>query len=179
MTARTMPEAPEIPEATSDFEKKIALTIAMLAVVLSLVNNRGDASKTEAIIKTNQATDHWMYYQAKGIKGQMAGMQASLLRDLGGANLAPAGQQNATHLQEEAKRYDSEKAEIKSEAEKLQAEAGKLSKVNDRCDLAALLLQIGIVICSVAILSEWKPFWFAGIAMGVIGAIVGTTAFLM
>src|SRR4051812_50221216 len=91
-----MSDAPEIPEATTDFEKKIALTIAILAVVLSLVNNLGDNSKTDAIIKTNQASDRWAYYQAKGIKENMAGMHASLLQSLGGAIPPPQPHQQPT-----------------------------------------------------------------------------------
>src|SRR3954452_10852100 len=104
-----MSDAPEIPEASSAFEKKIALTIAILAVVLSLVNNLGDNSKTDAIIKTNEATDKWMYYQAKGIKQQLAEMKSNLLTDLGGASISEPAKARAEKMQGEAGRYDSEK----------------------------------------------------------------------
>jgi uncharacterized protein DUF4337 len=174
-----MSDAPEIPEATTDFEKKIALTIAILAVVLSLVNNLGDNSKTDAIIQTNQATDKWMYYQAKGIKQQLAEMQSTLLADLGGATISEAAKAQADKMQTEAARYDSEKGAIKTEAENLQKQAGVKSAINDRCDMSALLLQIGIVVCSVAILSQWRLFWFIGMALGAAGIVIGITAFLM
>ncbi len=84
-----------------------------------------------------------------------------------------------TKAKEEAKRYGSEKEEIKIEAEKLAAAAEHNSKINDRCDSAALGLQIAIVLCSVAILSRWRLFWFVGIALGTIGLIIGATALLM
>jgi hypothetical protein len=54
------------------FEKQVALTIAMLAICLCLIGNRGDNAKTDAIIKTNEASNQRGYFQAKGIKGQMA-----------------------------------------------------------------------------------------------------------
>ncbi len=46
-----MAEAPEIPEAKDPFEKRVAVTIAVLAVVLAVVGNKGDNAKTDAIIK--------------------------------------------------------------------------------------------------------------------------------
>jgi hypothetical protein len=174
-----MSDAPEIPEATTDFEKKIAITIAILAVVLSLVNNLGDNSKTDAIIKTNEATDKWMYYQAKGIKGQLAEMQSALLTDLGGASISEEAKARAARMLTESQRYDGEKATIKTDAESLQKQAAVESAINDRCDFSALLLQIGVVVCSVAILSGWRLFWFGGMALGAAGIVVGVTAFLM
>lgn len=45
-----MPEAPEIPEAKDPFEKQVAISIAALAVALSVIGNKGDNAKTDAII---------------------------------------------------------------------------------------------------------------------------------
>lgn len=60
-----MAEAPEIPEANDPFEKQVAVTIACLAVVLAFIGNKGDNAKTDAIIKTNEASNQWGYFQAK------------------------------------------------------------------------------------------------------------------
>jgi hypothetical protein len=174
-----MSDPTEIPEASTAFEKKIALTIAILAVVLSFVNNKGDNAKTDAIIKTNQASDKWAYYQAKSIKGHVEEMHAGLLNELGGATMSDVAKQSLVRLAGEVERLKGEKEEIKKEAKVLEAEAEQKGNINDRCDLSALLLQIGIVICSVAILSAWKPFWYVGILLGIAGAVFGVTAFLM
>jgi hypothetical protein len=174
-----MSDAPEIPEAATAFEKKIALTIAILAVVLSFVNNKGDNAKTDAIINTGKASDQWSYYQAKSIKGHIAELHEGLLKELGGATVSDEAKQSLVRLAGEVERLNSEKDGIKKVAEQLVAEAKQESAVNDRCDLSALLLQIGIVICSVAILSAWKPFWYVGIVLGVVGAVIGVTAFMM
>lgn len=174
-----MADAPEIPEATTPFDKRVALSIAMIAVVLSFVENHGDNAKTDAIIKTNEASDQWAYFQAKGIKGQMAGMHGDLLASLSGPTPSAETTAEAARLRADAARYESEKAEIKTHAEALAQEAAHQGNVNDRCDLAALLLQIGVVVSSVAILSGWRPFWYAGLALGAAGTIAGVTAFLM
>jgi len=175
----TMADAPEIPEAADPFEKQVAISIAVLAVVLSLVGNLGDNAKTDAILKTNQSSDQWGYFQAKGIKEQISALHGSLLAELGHAPPDDAGQKAVAGLREEAARYEREKEEIKKRAESLQGEAARDSAINDRCDLASLMLQIAVVICSVAILSHWRGFWFAGLALGLAGAVAGITAFLM
>ena len=178
-TVRRMSDAPEIPEAKNSDERKIALTIAILAVILSLINNLGDNSKTEAIINTNQASDKWAQYQAKSIKGHLAEMHAGLLTELGGASMSEEAKKSLAKLTAEVEKDTKEKAGIQEEAKTLVKDAEIKGKVNDRCDLSALLLQIGIVICSVAILSEWKPFWYVGMALGLAGAVIGVTALMM
>ena len=37
-----MADAPEIPEANDPFEKRVAVTIALIAIVLSFIQNAGD-----------------------------------------------------------------------------------------------------------------------------------------
>ncbi len=176
-----MPDAPEIPEAKDPFEKRVAVTIAIIAIILSFVSNEGDNSQADAIIRTNEATNQWGYYQAKSIKGQIAGMHAGLL-----LRLPPAPGETPETLRAEAERlkveearYEAEKGEIQAKAKELQEEATKLAKVNDRCDQSALFLQVAVVICSVAILSGTRAFWWFGTILGIIGAGVGVTAFLM
>ncbi len=174
-----MPEAPEIPEATDPFEKRVAISIAILAVILSFIGNLGDNAKTDSILKTNEASNQWGYYQAKSIKSQMAGMQTTMLAALSGAQPDEARAKEIARLKAESERYEQEKEEIKKQAEALQAQAAEDSKVNDRCDLSSLMLQIAVVICSVAILSRWHAFWFAGLALGIAGAVAGATAYFM
>jgi hypothetical protein len=153
-----MADSPEIPEAKDPFERRVALTIAIIAICLSFVGNLGDNAKTDAIIKTNEATNQWGYFQAKGIKGQMSAMEAELLTRLSGPS--------ATE-------------ETKSEAERLQAQAAHESSINDRCDQSALLLQIAVVVCSVSILAQSHKFWWTGLVLGAAGIVVGATAFLL
>ena len=174
-----MPETPEIPEATDPFEKRVAISIAILAIVLSFVGNLCDNAKTDAIIKTNEASNKWGHFQAKSIKGQLAGMQGELLAALGGATPDEARAKEVARLHSETARYETEKAGIGKEAEDLQKQATHDSAINDRCDLASLMLQIAVVICSVAILSRWHAFWFAGLALGLAGSIAGATAFFL
>jgi hypothetical protein len=179
MRRAIMADAPEIPEATDPFEKRVAISIAVLAVALSIIGNLGDNAKTDAILKTNEASNKWAYYQSKSIKENMVKMEGNLLDELGSTQPKEVRDKSIARLRTEETRYEKEKEDIKKEAEELQKDAATDSKVNDRCDLSTLLLQIGVVICSVAILSRWHLFWYIGMGLGAAGISVGVTAFLM
>lgn len=174
-----MAEAPEIPEAKEPFEKRVAITIAILAVALTVVQSKSDNAKTDAILKTSEAANQWGYYQAKSLKQNLAETENRLLTLLQPAPDATTRAAVSERAATEAKRYDAEKQEIKTEAEKLGRAAERESRINDRCDFAALGLQIAVVICSVAILSKWRLFWFIGITLGLLGMAIGVTAYLM
>ncbi len=166
-----MADAPEIPEANDPFEKRVAVSIALIAIVLSFIQNAGDNGQAQQIVKTNEESNQWAYYQAKSIKGTMMQMQSELL-----ARLATTDQKaEIERLKGEAARYDKEKAEIKTKAEDLKKEADAGAEIDNRADLASLFLQISIVICSVAILGHSHKMWWIGLVLGAIGVAVGAT----
>lgn len=166
-----MADAPEIPEANDPFEKRVAVTIAIVAVCLAFISNAGDNGTAQSIVKTNEASNQWAYFQAKSIKGNLVAVEAELL-----ARLATTDQKaEVERLKSEEARYDKEKAEIKAAAEKLTVEAKEGQAIDDRADLAGLFLQVSIVICSIAILAKSHPFWWAGIGCGIVGLAIGAT----
>ena len=162
-----MAETPEIPEASDPFEKKVAISIAIIAVLLSYISMRGDNAKTDAIISTNEASNQWAFYQAKSLKQHMAEMEADLL-----ASLPNAGDtaKKREELASKAKKYDEEKDKIQDAAKEATAAAKVGSDLNDRCELAGLFLQIAIVIASVAILSHQRLLWYVSLVLGLFGA---------
>lgn len=175
-----MAETPEIPEAKDPFGKRVAVTIAILAVIVSFTAIIGEDSRTESIIKTNLATNKWGYFQAKSIKEHLVKVEKEIIASVA---LAPAAAERQTvdtaKLNKEIERYTEEKEAIKKDAEELEHDADKLIRTNKRCDIAILILQIAIILSSVAILSHWKILWFTGIAVGVAGTAVALTALLI
>jgi hypothetical protein len=170
-----MSESPEIPEAKDTFERMVAVTIAILAIALSIMTSRGDNAKTHAIIKANQSTDQWGYYQAKGIKKDIFKSQEQLLSAFDSAKAGPGIQK----LNAEILRYDKEQDSIKERAERLNEESIAKLEVNERCDIGVLIVQIAIVLSSLAILSRWKLLWVLGMCAGVIGAAIGFSSFFI
>lgn len=183
-----MADAPEIPEAKDAFEKQVAVTIASLAVVLAVIGNKGDNAKTDAIIKTNEAANKWGHYQSKSIKSNIATAEQEMLTLLAVANAPDASAAQkleemrakvVARIASKTAEYEKEMPELMKEAVELQKDASQQATINDRCDMASLALQIAIVIASVAILSRMRVFWFISIVLGLLGAVIGATTFLM
>lgn len=197
-----MAETPEIPEVEDSFSKRVAITIALLAVIISVIGNKGDNAKTEAIIKTTEAANQWAYFQSKSIKQTAYETERDLLGALADGSVDPAKRTAlAEKITKKIAKYDAEKQAIgpgvvdpttkefvpqKDEEGKplisgkeLQQEAAHLSAINDKTDEASLLLQIGVIFCSVAILAKSRPFWFLGMGLGAVGSYFGVLAFLM
>lgn len=155
------------------------MTIAILAICLSFIANLGDNAKTSAILRTSEASDQWNYFQAKSTKALLAAMHGDMIMRLSTEERAEDARNRAVQLGKDAQRYDVEKNEIKKEAETLVSQAKHFSAINDRCDQAALLLQIAVIVCSVAILGQSHKFWWLGMLLGGAGIVVGATAYLL
>lgn len=175
-----MSNVPEIPEARDRFEKTVAISIAVVAVFLSWISNRGDDAKTNAIVKTNEATNKWGHFQSKSIKERLiaAALELESNRKGAAADGDPHSRLPAS-LRNEVERYRNEKAALEQEAENLQAQAARNLRINDRCGTGSLLLQVAIVIASMAILARSRSFWIAGMLLAATGSLIGISSHFM
>ncbi len=175
-----MSDVTEIPEATTPFERRVAVSIAILAAVLAFVSMRGDNAKTDSGLKTTEAANQWALFQAKAIREHTLNVEINILTAMNPSalNVEIADKTKAT-AKEEIARYKTERDAIKTVAEGLAREATTASAINDRCDLGALFMQIAIVILSAAILSRQNLMFYVGIAMGLGGALTGLSSLLI
>jgi hypothetical protein len=157
-------------EPKDAFEKRAAITISILAVFLSLTAGHGNNAKTEAIIKTSEASNRWSHYQSKSIKQYV---HQDILDGMGALNGASLDKEAygklSGKLGEEIRRYDSEKKEIKNEAEIIQKSASRHMKVNHICEIGSILFEIAIILTSVSILIKRPLLWFCGAGLGCAG----------
>jgi Domain of unknown function (DUF4337) len=79
----------------------------------------------------------------------------------------------------EVDRYKDDKTEISGEAKNLENERDMISRRADRFDGGEALLEIGLVICSITLLTRRRAFWLVGMAVGAIGVIVAITGFIV
>jgi hypothetical protein len=175
-----MADTPDIPEAKDRFETSVAITIAVVAVILSWISNRGDDAKTSAIIKTNEASNKWGHFQSKSIKERLIETTLDLTGNLSTAAAdGDSPSQLVRNLRSEVERYKSEKGAIEKEAAQLQEEAGLHMRINDRCGSGCLILQVAIVIASVAILARSKFLWIGSMLLAVVGSVIGISSHFM
>lgn len=203
--------------ATDPFDRRVAVSVAIVAAVLagiSMLGHRkhnevlqlqGDANRlqteagivqTKANIDHTHATDQWGFYQAKNIRQQMYAANLGLLDTLG-RDPAKAKQAEGVRksMQDQVDKYKKELPEMMEKARELtaagdrkQKEAlreqekamAKVAESNhahhqaDRLDYAHLGAELGIVLCSLTLLTKRKVFWFTGLAAVVLA--LGLTA---
>jgi ABC-type Zn uptake system ZnuABC Zn-binding protein ZnuA len=156
----------------------VSVTMAILAVVGAIVTLLGHRAHTEELLLQAKATDQWAYYQAKNIR--LHEMQA--VADMLGA-LAPQDKEKTAAVHEkyvkEVERYENDKDDISEKAKELEAERDMISRRADRFDGGEVLLEVGLVICSITLLTKRRLFWITGILFGFGGLVLAATGFLV
>ncbi len=178
-----MPEGIELPEGHHDhgdnpFLVPVSVTISILAVLVAAVTLLGHRAHTEELLLQSQATDQWAYYQAKNIRLH----EIQGIADMLGA-LAPQDKEKTAAVREkylkEMERYEGNKEDISEKAKDLEKERDLISRRADRFDGGEALLEVGLVICSITLLTRRRGFWFTGMFIGVIGVVLGLTGLFL
>jgi hypothetical protein len=159
------------------FVSRVSITIAVLAVMAAAAGSletveggRAITESSEAVLAQDKATDSWNEYQADSLKRHMYEIAAG----------AKAGE----YAEEIAKDRDSQnKAHDKAEdAEKDRDTRLKESAAHEArhhwLTGAATLIEIGIALSTVAIITSRRAFWVSAIGLGGLGAGLFTFAYL-
>jgi Flp pilus assembly protein TadB len=123
-----------------------------------------------------QASDQWSYYQAKSIKAYIYDLQREKLelelkslRSVASRSVIAEYEKKIDSYNEKVKKYDEEKEEIKKKAEDLEKRRDDAQAHSSAYGLAAMFLQIAILLSSIAALMKKKFFWLLGLAAGCFG----------
>jgi hypothetical protein len=178
-----MHEGVDLPEGYSEHEDNpftlpVSVTISILAVLVAGATLLGHRAHTEELLLQSQATDQWAYYQAKNIRLH----EVQAVADMLGA-LAPQDKEKTAALREkyskEAERYSGEKEDISDKARELEKERDVVSRRADRFDGGEALLEVGLVICSITLLTKRRAFWFFGMFVGAAGVVMALTGLFL
>src|SRR6202163_2066632 len=173
-------EIPEIPERPEEYRYTlpVSLTISILAVLVAGATLLGHRAHTEELLLQSRATDQWSYYQAKNIRFH----EVEGIADLLGA-LAPADKKETAAVRDkylkEKQRYEADKEDISERAKEFEKERDLISRRADRFDGGEALLEVGLVICSITLLTKRREFWISGILVAIAGLIFAATGFLV
>lgn len=159
--------------AKEPFDRKVALTMAVIAAVMAIVSVAGHILTTEELLNQQKASDQWSYYQAKDIRRY----ESDIARDVMAA--LSAGPAAINKYAANMERYEKERGEIQTEAKKLEEESHVQGARALRTHLGEVFLEIAIVLASLAILTKRRPMWFASIISGLLGAGIAATALLV
>ena len=172
--------------------RPVALSMTILAVLVAVVTVLGHRTHTEAIlnqtraaVEQNRAADDWAYYQAKKISSNDTLQTEHLLSVLAilDKNRAKEIEKGDADHQEKWTAEQKEWEEKAREEEKQVSESEK--KVEEaearanRFDLGEVLLEIGLVVTSITLLTRKRAYWYLGMVFSVIGIVATASGLLL
>jgi hypothetical protein len=156
----------------------VSITISIMAVLVAAVTLMGHRAHTEELLRQSQAADRWAQYQAKSVRlhetqgfSDVVNIVASLDKEKGEAL--------REKYVKEVEHYQSDKEDISKEAKDLEAERDLAGRRADRFDGGEAFIEIGLVICSITLLTKRKLFWFGGMLISAVGVSLALTGFLL
>jgi hypothetical protein len=158
--------------------RPVAFTMSVVAVLVAITTVLGHRTHTEAVLNQNKATDQWNFYQAKKIRANDTQLAADLLSVITIADKEGAAKIAKTYADHQAKWVDDLKEE-QEKAEVLETKVEQAEVRANRFDLSEALLEIGLVISSVTLLTRTKMYWYLGIVFSVAGVASALTVLFL
>jgi hypothetical protein len=158
--------------------RPVSFTMSVLAVLVAVTTVLGHRTHTEAVLEQARASDQWNLYQAKKNRQYNTQLTADLLTAVTIHDQAAADKvidSYKSHLQ----KWNDDLADEEKEAHSLEAEVRKSERHANRFDLGEALLEIGLVITSITLLTRQRAYWYLGMAFGAAGVGIAAWAFLI
>ena len=172
--------------------RPVAMNMTILAVMVAVVTVLGHRTHTEAIlnqtraaVEQNRVADEWAFYQAHKIRANDTDLATDLMGVVTIANKDEAKKKTkgyADHQQHWA-------AELKESEDKAHEKEKKVSEYEEkveeaearanRFDLGEVLLEIGLVITSITLLTHKRIYWYMGMGFSVVGIVATTLGVLL
>jgi hypothetical protein len=158
--------------------RPVAFTMSVVAVLVAIVTVVGHRTHTEAVLTQNQATDQWNYYQAHKIRSNDTALAADLLSVVTVAD-KDAAQKLAKSYADHQQKWTASLKEEQEKAEALQTKVEKAEARANRFDLGEALLEIGLVITSITLLTRSRAYWYLGMGFAAAGIVAVVLGFLL
>jgi hypothetical protein len=155
-------------------ERRIGLTMAIVAAFLATATLLGHRLHTEEVVLQTRAADGWAYYQAKNSRSHMYAADAELARLHGpqGAALADDWKKKAADEQRQAEG-------IRKDNEHLDEETRTAARHATYFDASEICLEVAIVLCSIALLTGTLTFWYVSFLVTALGVALGASGLLL
>jgi hypothetical protein len=154
--------------------KKIALLIAVLALVLAFSETLGKASQTNALSLNIEASNLWAFFQAKTIRQTVL---RTAMEQTETMNSTEKSKKQVDAWKKTADRYQSEpetnegRKELAERAKAAEQKRDRAMAAYHQYELASAAVQIAIVLASAAIITGAMALAWIGVGLGVIGIV--------
>jgi hypothetical protein len=150
-----------VEQAEKPWMSWVALSAALLAGFAAVTALLAGHHANEAVLEQMHASDHWAFFQAKGIKSSILSSKLELLSSLG----KPVSQKDEEKLAE----YKKDQEEISRQAKELESSSQNHLEHHVVLARGVTLFQVAIAVAAISILTKRKRFWIVSLAFGVGG----------
>jgi TPP-dependent indolepyruvate ferredoxin oxidoreductase alpha subunit len=155
--------------------KKVALLIALLALVLAFAETLGKSAQTSALAYHLEASNLWAFFQAKTIRQTTIRTAAEEMEAQFGAKASEAVKKQVDAWKKTAERYQSEpdtnegRKELMARAKEGEAKRDRAMAAYHNYEVASAAVQIAIVLASAQIITGVAALLWIAYALGAIG----------
>jgi len=161
----------------------VALTTTILAVCAAFSSMKGGGYSTKVQLWTTKESNQWQYYQAKSIKKYLMQLQSDSFKaqEMTESNSGKKEflAKKMKGYEEKIKQYEGEEKEITEGAKKLSAEQEDFKAHGGQFGQAVMLLQVAIMLSSIAALLKKPALWYVGLAFGLAGIVYMINGFTL
>ena len=171
--AERFEHAEEIAEKRESFGKRIAVLVATLAAMLALAGLGANRAQEEVLLAQVQASDTWNEYQANSLKKHINEDVALTLTKLG------ATDEVKKLTDANNNKYIPRQKELQPKAQALEHDRDIAHDKHNSYQVSEAAFQLGIVLCSIAIVARAIWLVFIGAGLGLIGVLSLLNGFLL
>jgi hypothetical protein len=160
-------------------DKRIALLISILALLLALAETGAKSAQTEALSKNVEASNLWAFFQARTVRQTVVGTATDLAELDRAAAASEAAQQTITRQQEiwrdTARRWESEpetgegRRELAARAHAAEAERDTSFAAYHLYEYGSAIFQVAIVLASASIITAVPLLAVSAAVLGALG----------
>jgi Domain of unknown function (DUF4337) len=153
--------------------RPVAFFMSVIAVLVAVTTVLGHRTHTDAVLNQAKASDKWNEYQAVKIRSSdlAAAQKLRSLFTLTDKDKIAKAEKDAADDADHQKKWAEDLPNLKKEAEEFEAEVRLAEHRADYYDLGEALLEIGLVVSSVTLLTRSKIYWYLGIVASIAGVI--------
>jgi hypothetical protein len=157
--------------------KPFAFTMSFLALLVAVTTVEGHRLHTSAVLEQNRANDQWNLFAEKRIRSYATTLESDQFSVEVIADKAAAARLEKAYADHQLK-WANDLKEEQDKATALEAKVKIAEDRADRFDLAEALLEIGLFITSIALLTRERFYWYLGIVFSA-GGIVSAASVLL
>jgi len=151
--------------AADDRMAVVTVSMAILAVIVAVVSLEGARIHADMLLAQTRATDEWAQYQAETIRQRSYQVFLDQMTVFTLQN-PPHAEELKEKYAKQIDHYTSETKDVRAQATATQDEVSVLERRSNWFDFGEVLLEAGLVISSITLLTGKRAYWYLGLLSG-------------